>query len=138
MDVLTAEQRRKNMSNIRSKHTKPEITVRKLSHSLGLRFRLHKKDLPGHPDLVFPRHRSVIFVNGCFWYNHNCKYGRVTPKTNGEFWREKRTNTKQRDCRNIELLRKTGWQVLALWECDIRRGQVNELIVDFFGLSEAS
>ncbi|MEZ6128025.1 MAG: DNA mismatch endonuclease Vsr [Planctomycetaceae bacterium] len=116
-DVHTSAQRSFNMSRIRGQDTKPEMIVRSLVHQMGFRFRLHRKDLPGKPDLVLPRHRKVIFVHGCFWHRHRCRYGRVQPKTNAEFWRAKLTGNVERDRRNRTALRKTGWQVLEVWEC---------------------
>ena len=116
-DVLTPEQRRKCMSSIRGRDTKPEMIVRKIVHALGYRYRLHRKDLPGTPDLVFPRVKKVIFVHGCFWHKHRCRYGRVTPKTNAEFWRTKRESNKLRDIRNRKFLKKMGWRSLVIWEC---------------------
>ena len=122
-DVLTPEQRRRCMAAIRGKDTKPEMIVRKLAHAMGYRYRLHRKDLPGKPDLVFPSRKKVIFVHGCFWHMHNCRYGRVTPKTNAEFWQKKREATVMRDRRNRRALRATGWESLVVWECWIRQGQ---------------
>ncbi len=120
MDVHDRETRSFNMSRIRGKDTKPELIVRQVCHALGLRFRLHKKDLPGKPDLVFARHRTVIFVHGCFWHSHDCRYGRVKPKTRAEFWAEKRDRTVQRDAENQAALTAAGWRVLVYWECQIR------------------
>ena len=119
-DVLTPEQRRRNMSAIKGKNTKPELVVRKLVHSLGFRFRLHRKDLPGKPDLVFPKLRKIIFVHGCFWHMHDCRYGRVTPKNNAEFWAAKRLRTVHRDASIEEQLNALGWKVFPVWECQIR------------------
>ncbi len=119
-DVLTREQRHRNMSAIRGAHTKPEMIVRSLAHRLGYRFRLHRRDLPGKPDLVFPAQRKVIFVHGCFWHMHDCKYGRVTPATNAEFWRNKRMSNVERDGRHLKSLRQDGWRVLVVWECETR------------------
>jgi len=116
-DVHSAKQRSFNMSRIRGKDTKPELIVRSLVHQMGFRFRLHRKDLPGKPDLVLPRHHKVIFVHGCFWHMHRCRYGRVVPKTNTEFWQTKRTGNVERDRRNLIALRKAGWQSLVIWEC---------------------
>lgn len=116
-DVHSKAQRSFNMSRIRGKDTKPEMIVRSLVHQMGFRFRLHRKDLPGKPDLVLPRHRKVIFVHGCFWHMHRCRYGRVIPKTNTEFWQNKRTGNVQRDRTNIRKLRQSGWQTLVIWEC---------------------
>lgn len=116
-DVHTARQRSFNMSRIRGKDTKPELIVRSVVHQMGFRFRLHRRDLPGTPDLVLPRHNKVIFVHGCYWHMHRCRYGRVIPKTNTEFWQTKRTGNVERDRRNIRKLRRNGWSVLILWEC---------------------
>lgn len=116
-DVHSKAQRSFNMSRIRGKDTKPELIVRSLVHQMGFRFRLHRKDLPGKPDLVLPRHRRIIFVHGCFWHMHRCRYGRVVPKTNTEFWQNKRMGNVERDRRNQRILRKDGWQTLVIWEC---------------------
>src|SRR3990172_8269070 len=106
VDVLTSEQRRKGMTSIRGKDTKPELVVRKLVHAMGFRYRLHMKDLPGKPDLVFPGLKKIIFVHGCFWHMHRCRYGRVKPKTNKEFWQTKRAGNAARDKRNQKALKK--------------------------------
>ena len=116
-DVHTPEQRSFNMSRIRGQDTKPELVVRSIVHQLGYRFRLHRIDLPGKPDLVLPKYRTIIFVHGCFWHMHRCRYGRVTPRTNAEFWQEKRLGTVDRDRRNRRALRNDGWQVFTVWEC---------------------
>lgn len=116
-DVLTPEQRRFNMSRIRNKNSRPEMIVRSLVHRMGFRFRLHTSKLPGKPDLVLVRHRKVVFVHGCFWHMHACKYGRVKPKTNADFWENKRLSNVTRDKSNIRKLKKQGWQVLVVWEC---------------------
>jgi DNA mismatch endonuclease (patch repair protein) len=108
------------MSRIRGKNTNPEMKVRSLLHSLGYRYRLHVRDLPGHPDIVLPKHRVVIFVHGCFWHMHKCRFGRVVPKTNAEFWQTKRSGNTERDRRNARQLRKVGWTVLTVWECETR------------------
>ena len=120
MDVHTRSKRSYNMSRIHSKDTKPEIVVRKLCHKQGLRFSLHRKDLPGKPDLTLKKYNTVIFVNGCFWHMHDCKYGNVRPKTNAEFWEQKRIKTCERDKRNDELLKSSGWRVLKYRECEIK------------------
>ncbi len=112
VDVLTKEQRSFNMSQIRDKNTKPEIIIRSMVHRMGFRFRLHDKSLPGKPDIVLPRHKKVIFVHGCFWHLHNCKYGRVKPATNADFWQAKRLSNKLRDKRNLAELRKTDGKSL--------------------------
>ena len=115
-----SEQRSRNMSAIKSKNTKPEITVRKLLHSMGYRFRLHKKDLPGSPDIVLPKYKTVIFVHGCFWHRHeNCKYA-STPKTRQEFWEAKFRENINRDKLNQENLSSKGWKIIIVWECEIK------------------
>lgn len=117
VDVHNKEQRSRNMAAIRGRDTKPELIVRRIAHRLGYRFRLHRRDLPGRPDLVLPRHRAVIFVHGCFWHQHNCRYGRVEPATRAEFWKKKRAENVARDVRNVRALRTCGWRVLVVWEC---------------------
>jgi len=120
MDVHTPETRSLNMSRIRSKDTKPELVVRRLCHSLGYRFRLHRKDLPGKPDLVLPKYKIALFVNGCFWHLHDCKWGSVKPKTNSEFWSIKREQTVERDTEGRRLLRILGWRPRVIWECETK------------------
>lgn len=117
MDVHTPRQRSRNMAAIRAKNTKPEIRVRSLLHSLGYRFRLHSKNLPGKPDIILPKYRAAIFVHGCFWHCHDCRYGRVVPATRSEFWAMKRAETVARDKRKSSELKACGWRVLTLWEC---------------------
>ena len=120
MDVLTPEQRQKNMSRIRGKETKPEIIVRKFLFSRGVRYRKNDRKLPGHPDIVFPKYHTVVFVNGCFWHGHeNCRYYRL-PKTNTVFWRNKIERNKERDRGNITRLESLGWKVIIVWECEIK------------------
>jgi len=108
------------MSRIRGRDTKPEVIVRRVAHSLGFRFVLHARDLPGRPDLAFPARRKVIFVHGCFWHRHRCRYGRPTPATRAEFWRVKLEGNRARDARARRALRRRGWQVLVVWECQTR------------------
>lgn len=120
VDVHTPEQRSRNMAAIRYKNTKPEIVVRGLLCEMGIRYRLHRKDLPGKPDIVMPRRRTAIFVHGCFFHMHKCRYGRVVPATNAEFWRTKRTGNATRDKRNTRQLRKLGWSVFTVWECQTK------------------
>jgi DNA mismatch endonuclease (patch repair protein) len=119
-DVHTRQQRSRNMAAIKGSNTKPEVRVRSLLHSLGYRFRLHCKDLPGKPDIVLPKHRTVIFVHGCFWHSHDCRWGWVVPKTRQEFWADKRLGTTQRDMRNLGALKAAGWRVVVIWECESR------------------
>ena len=112
-DRLTKAQRSANMSRIRGKDTTPELTVRSLLHRMGYRFRLHRSDLPGKPDIVLPKYQSVIFVHGCFWHMHSCRRGRSTPVTNARFWKAKREANRKRDRRNVQRLRRLGWRVLG-------------------------
>lgn len=119
-DVLTPKQRSFNMSRIRNRDTKPEIIVRSIVHQLGYRYSLHKKDLPGKPDLVLVRHGKIINVHGCFFHMHACKYGKVVPATNAEFWLTKRLSNVERDRRNLRSLRELGWKVITIWECETK------------------
>jgi len=119
-DVHTAAQRSYNMSRIHGAHTAPELRVRKLLHSLGLRYRLHGKGMPGKPDLVFAGPRAVLFVHGCFWHMHRCKYGKPVPATNRTFWANKRLSNVERDKRNRRALKREGWRVFEIWECQTR------------------
>ena len=115
-----SKQRSRNMSAIKSKNTKPEIAVRKLLHSLGYRFRLHRKDLPGSPDIVLPKYKTVIFVHGCFWHRHeNCKYA-SNPKTRVEFWNKKFKDNILRDIKNQERLKSLGLKSKIIWECETK------------------
>jgi DNA mismatch endonuclease (patch repair protein) len=111
--------RSENMRAIRGKDTKPEMAVRSLVHGLGYRFRLHRADLPGKPDLAFPARRKVIFVHGCFWHSHACKSGLI-PNSNREFWLPKLRRNKERDARNLDALAQQGWKVLVIWECELK------------------
>ena len=122
-DRLTTAQRSVNMARIRSKGMKPELAVRSLAHSLGYRFRLHKSGLPGKPDLVFASRRKVIFVHGCFWHGHEdpkCLDGRA-PRSNLNYWLPKLKRNKERDAANVVALTELGWQVLEVWECELRK-----------------
>lgn len=120
MDKLTKEQRHKNMSAIRSKNTKPEILVRKFLFSRSFRYRLNHSRLPGHPDIVLRKYRTVIFVNGCFWHGHDgCKYF-VLPKTNTEFWANKIKRNKERDIKEQKELAAMGWHCITIWECQLK------------------
>src|SRR5437667_10837107 len=119
-DVLTPEQRSFNMSRIRSRDTRPEMIVRSIVHRLGYRYRLHKKDLPGKPDVVLVRHRKIIDVHGCFFHMHRCRYGSVVTATNARFWKTKRLSNVERDRRNLLSLRRDGWRVMIVWECETR------------------
>jgi DNA mismatch endonuclease, patch repair protein len=135
-DVHTREQRSFNMSRIRNRNTRPEMIVRSIAHRMGYRFRLHRKDLPGKPDLVFAGKRKIIFVHGCFFHMHDCRYGQVKPSTNSEFWQNKRLSNVERDRRNVEALTNDGWEVLTVWECQTKKAEVENLpkvLADFLG-----
>jgi DNA mismatch endonuclease (patch repair protein) len=120
MDKLSSERRSANMRQIRSENTAPELLLRKMLHRLGYRFRVHRKDLPGKPDLVFPSRRKVIFVHGCFWHQHSgCREGRV-PQSRRDYWEPKLARNKQRDAAAQTALAALGWKTLVLWECDIK------------------
>ena len=120
MDRISKEHRSWNMSRIRNKDTTPEKIVRSLLHRMGYRFRLHRKDLPGNPDIVLPKYRTVIFVHGCFWHRHKgCKFA-YTPKTRVEFWKNKFAENVERDRQNIVELKKLDWRVIVIWECETR------------------
>ena len=119
MDVHSPEQRSYNMSRIKGKNTKPELLVRKWLWSRGYRYRLHWKDLPGKPDIVFPWQRKVIFVNGCFWHKHDCKYFKW-PRTNREFWKKKINENVRRDQKNYQDLIADDWNYFIVWECELK------------------
>lgn len=125
-DVVTAEKRSEMMSGIKSKDTRPELLVRQGLHRRGLRFRLHKKDLPGNPDIYSRRHKTAIFVNGCFWHMHDCKFG-VIPKSNSEFWSEKLRTNQARDRKNQFELLDQGKRVAIVWECALKGRQPKEI-----------
>lgn len=122
MDKLTPERRSDNMRRIKSKDMKPELLVRSMVHGMGLRYRLHRKDLPGKPDLVFGPKRKVIFVHGCFWHGHEregCLDAR-RPKSNTDYWNPKLTRNKERDAERVAALEADGWDVLTIWECETK------------------
>ena len=120
-DRISAEKRSRNMSHIRSKDTSIELKVRKYLFSLGYRYRVNYKDLPGKPDMVFTKKKIAIFIHGCYWHGHNCnsRYSHIS-KSNTDYWNEKIKRNQERDKRNIELLEKDGWKVIVLWECEIK------------------
>lgn len=118
MDIVSPAHRSKIMGRIRSKDTAPELAVRRLAHALGARFRIHRRDLPGNPDLVFPGRKLAVFVHGCFWHRHqNCRYS-YTPRSNIEFWQKKFEGNIARDARAREELKRMGWRVAIIWECE--------------------
>ena len=119
-DVHDKETRSYNMSRISGKDTKPEMLVRKFLHANGFRYSLHRKDLPGKPDIVLPKYNTVIFVHGCFWHAHEgCKYFKI-PKTRAKWWKEKLYANKYRDELHIHALKEMGWKVIVVWECELK------------------
>lgn len=137
MDTLSASQRSACMARVKSKNTRPELLVRRHIHKLGLRYRLHVSDLPGKPDMVFRKHKKIIFIHGCFWHRHldkNCKLSRL-PKSRVDFWTGKLEGNQKRDSANIQELRSLGWDVLVIWECELSKsGNFNNTITNYFNL----
>ncbi len=126
MDVHDKKTRSYNMSRIKGKNTKPEEIVRKYLFSKGFRYRKNDKKLPGTPDIVLPKYKTVIFVNGCFWHGHkDCRYF-VVPKTNTDFWLNKINTNVERDKRKQEALKELGWNVIVVWECELKKNLVNK------------
>jgi DNA mismatch endonuclease, patch repair protein len=134
VDTLTPERRSGNMRQIRSKNTAPEVLLRRMLHREGYRFRLHRPDLPGKPDLVFPARRKVIFVHGCFWHQHpGCREGRV-PGSRRDYWEPKLARNQQRDMATQAALKEQGWQYLIVWECEVKNSnKVLEALLSFLG-----
>ncbi|MCK4447907.1 MAG: DNA mismatch endonuclease Vsr [Candidatus Marinimicrobia bacterium] len=118
-DIFSPKKRSQIMKKIGPKNSKQELFIRKLIFSFGYRYRLHRKDLPGKPDLVFPKYKKVIFINGCFWHHHNCKRGKL-PETNREFWKKKILGNVKRDKENYKELKEFGWKILVVWQCEIK------------------
>ncbi|TDP46462.1 T/G mismatch-specific endonuclease [Aminicella lysinilytica] len=131
LDDHTLEQRSYNMSKIKRKDTKPELIVRKYLFSKGLRYRIDDKRYPGRPDLVLPKYKTVIYVNGCFWHHHNCKYF-VWPKSNIEYWREKIEKNVSRDTLNYNKMKDMGWSVIIIWECQLKKDKREETLDELF------
>jgi DNA mismatch endonuclease (patch repair protein) len=127
-DVHTKEQRRFNMQQIRSSNTKPEMLVRQFLFAKGYRYKLHHKNLPGKPDIVLPKHNTIIFIQGCFWHGHaNCKYFTV-PKTRTQWWTDKINTNKANDAKAIKALKKDGWKVIEIWECKLKPAKVKSTL----------
>ena len=133
-DIYSQEKRSEIMARVPIAGTKPELLVRRIAHRLGYRFRLHRDSLPGRPDLVFPRHRKVIFVHGCFWHGHRGCRKAIRPKTNTVFWDRKLSRNMERDLENAAALREKGWTAFVVWECETRdREQLAARIERFLG-----
>lgn len=129
VDQISPERRSAVMARITGKNTTPEVSVRQVAHSLGLRFRVHRRDLPGRPDLVLRKHRCALFVNGCFWHQHEGCRRASSPKSNTGYWSEKLARNVARDLRNAEELERLGWRVVVIWECETKdRERLKEII----------
>ncbi len=131
--MTVSKERSRNMAAIKARDTKPEMAVRRFLHRSGLRYRLHRKDLPGKPDLVFPLYKAVVFVHGCFWHRHKGCSNSVMPKSNREFWREKLGSNVERDRRNVAALTEAGWRVFIVWECEISEQKLEQLRAGIVG-----
>lgn len=131
MDIYSADKRSNIMSQVKASNSKPEIAVRKVLHALGYRFRLHRKDLPGKPDIVLPKYDGVIFVHGCFWHHHKgCKKSKL-PESNAGFWREKIMANVARDKRSLGALNELGWRTMVIWECEVKSSELPNRIDTF-------
>lgn len=130
-DIVDKATRSRMMSGIRGKDTRPEVLVRKALHALGFRYRLHNKSLPGKPDLSFPKYKAVIFIHGCFWHGHSCRYFKV-PKTRTDFWQDKINSNRLRDAQQLVQLQQAGWRVLIVWECATRKNKTlpNDMLIN--------
>ncbi len=128
MDNLSPEARRRTMQRVKGRNTPPEMVVRRACHALGYRYRLHRSDLPGKPDLVFPGRGKVVFVHGCFWHRHRCPSGRSCPATRREYWTAKFDRNRRRDQRVRRRLNRQGWGVMVVWECQTRPSKLPRLL----------
>jgi DNA mismatch endonuclease (patch repair protein) len=137
-DIVPSDVRSRMMSGIRGKNTKPEWTVRRALHARGFRYRLHARDLPGHPDIVLPRHHAVVFVHGCFWHGHDCPLFRW-PKTRPEFWRAKIDRNRANDAKHQAELQSAGWRVAIVWECALRQHMdIGSMLAEWIGSERAA
>jgi DNA mismatch endonuclease (patch repair protein) len=133
------ETRSRIMRAVQGKDTAPELTVRRLAHSMGYRYRLHRKDLPGKPDMAFPGRRKIIFIHGCFWHGHECARGARVPKINREYWIEKIGRNQMRDRKTLDALSRSGWQTLVLWECELKdQKRLRRRLQDFLANDQRS
>lgn len=130
-DRYSREDRSAIMARVRGANTGPELVVRRILHRLGYRFRLHRRDLPGRPDIVLPKHRTVVFVHGCFWHQHSCRRGRRKPASNLDYWLPKLTKNVQRDAKVKRALKRLGWRVLTIWECQLASPELRKHIDRF-------
>lgn len=131
-DIYAAQKRSDVMRRVRSRDSKAELVVRRVIHGMGYRYRLHRKDLPGHPDLAFIAMRKAIFVHGCFWHGHTCRAGKNRPKSNTEYWQRKLERNMDRDVEDQSKLVEMGWRVLIVWECELRdKARLRKRVVDF-------
>jgi len=129
MDKIDKATRSRIMANVHSRNTKLELRVRSAAHKLGFRFRLHRKELPGKPDIVFPSRRAALFVHGCFWHGHDCPRGQLLPVTNAEFWREKLRRNVERDTKVQAALMDLGWRPIIIWECQTKGDNLPQVLV---------
>ena len=121
-DMFSPEKRSEIMARVHSANTTPEVRVRKLLHSMGYRFRLHRRDLPGNPDIVLPKYKTVLFIHGCFWHGcPTCKHAKIRPVANADYWNKKLNRTTERDKNNIAALKHIGWRVMIIWECETKK-----------------
>jgi len=132
-DVHSKRTRSYNMSQIKSRDTKPEMFVRKYLHAHGFRYRVHDKLLPGHPDIVMPRYKTIIFIHGCFWHGHsNCRYFTV-PKTRTDWWLHKINTNKANDAKAVRALKKQGWKIITVWECKLKPAKMDKTLISLPG-----
>lgn len=131
-DVFDTTKRSQIMASVKNKNTTPEVELRSFLHRAGYRFRINRKDLPGKPDIVLPKYRTAIFVNGCFWHGHNCSRGHL-PQTNAEFWAEKIDKNIKRDKLVADELEKLGWRVLTVWSCELKKRNQENLLSEIEG-----
>jgi len=136
MNNLTPAQRSETMRRVQGKDTGPELTVRRMVYGMGFRYRLHVKALPGKPDLVFPARAKVIFVHGCFWHGHDCRAGLNRPSSNRRYWTPKLERNRRRDRVNRARLRRLGWRVLVVWECQLKSRTLRDRLANFLGGTE--
>jgi DNA mismatch endonuclease (patch repair protein) len=130
MDHLSEQERSSLMAKVKGKNTLPEMTIRRLIHAAGFRYRLHVKNLPGSPDIVFTPQKKAIFINGCFWHAHDCRKNLI-PKTRQQFWVDKFERNRKRDTENVDKLKTLGWSILVIWECEVKKSCISDKIFSF-------